>query len=505
MKHKIIFFIICFWGAAGQLSHSAEIPISEATAECLVCHEIIHPGIVEDWRKSNHANITPKQAIAVGGLARKISSTSVAEKLQGNVVGCAECHTLRPDAHADTFEHNGYRVHIVVSPNDCQTCHAEESNQFKNNLMSHAYGNLTDNPVYQALEHSILAQTTRKDGLVVLNQADTKTKEEACYYCHGTKLEVIGSETRETEIAGELTFPRIKGWPNQGVGRINLDGSRGSCSACHTRHTFSIEMARKPYTCKECHIGPDVPVVKVYESSKHGNIFSAMNKSWNFTAVPWTIGKDFSAPTCAVCHISLLVNTEGEVVAKRSHQMNNRIPWRLFGLIYAHPHPIDPNTSIIRNNDGLPLPTDFNGEFAKKYLINAEEQKSRKQSMQKICLNCHDQDWVDGHWERFKNTIQQTNSDTLTATNIMLEIWQNGLAQGLAQEGNPFDEFIEKKWSDTWLFYANTIRFASAMAGGGDYGVYANGRYHFIQSIMEMHDWLDIRKKDHSNDSSEKK
>ena len=28
-------------------------------------------------------------------------------------------------------------------------------------------------------------------------------------------------------------------WPNTGIGRINPDGSEGSCAACHARHTFS--------------------------------------------------------------------------------------------------------------------------------------------------------------------------------------------------------------------------------------------------------------------------
>ena len=28
-------------------------------------------------------------------------------------------------------------------------------------------------------------------------------------------------------------------WPNTGIGRLNLDGSLGSCSACHSRHDFS--------------------------------------------------------------------------------------------------------------------------------------------------------------------------------------------------------------------------------------------------------------------------
>ena len=225
--------------------------------------------------------------------------------------------------------------------------------------MSHAYKNLAGNNFYQLHQQTIIGATDKRLKRKSALPADEDTKAETCYYCHGTQLKVSGFEIRDTEDVGELEFPIIEGWPNQGVGRINLDGSRGSCSACHTRHTFSIEMARKPYTCQECHIGPDVPAYKIYAASKHGNIFAAMHKTWDFNAVPWTIGKDFTAPTCAACHISLLVDTDDEVVSKRTHQMNNRLPWRIFGLIYAHPHPQNPDTTIIRNKDGLPLPTDF--------------------------------------------------------------------------------------------------------------------------------------------------
>jgi len=59
--------------------------------------------------------------------------------------------------------------------------------------------------------------------------------------------------------------------------------------------------------------------------------------------------------------------------------------------------------------------------------------------------------------------------------------------------GSLFDEYIERRWSDTWLLYANNIRFASAMAGGGDYGVFEDGRYHLAKSIMEMKDWMKTR------------
>jgi hypothetical protein len=47
----------------------------------------------------------------------------------------------------------------------------------------------------------------------------------------------------------------------------------------------------------------------------------------------------------------------------------------------------------------------------------------------------------------------------------------------LAQRANIFDEEAERMWTSIWLFYANSTGFASAMAGGADYGVFANGHY----------------------------
>ena len=74
----------------------------------------------------------------------------------------------------------------------------------------------------------------------------------------------------------------------------------------------------------------------------------------------------------------------------------------------------------------------------------------------------------------------------------MEDIWQAGYADS---KSNLFDENNKKKWTDTWQFYANGIRFASAMAGGGDYGVYADGRYQLTQAILEMNDWLNLHKR----------
>ena len=481
-------------GSLGPVSMSIAAEVTEITNECLTCHEFTHPGIVESWKKSRHARTSPAEAVKKPKLERRVSSNTIPDGLQNRVVGCYECHSLRTDQHKDSFEHNGYTIQIVVSPDDCAVCHAEERRQYQDNTMAFAHANLVDNALYQDLITSINGTYTKEDQALVVKAPNAQTNDEACLYCHGTAVTVQGTKTKETDF-GEMSFPALTGWPNQGVGRINPDGSKGACTPCHTRHEFSITMARKPATCSECHVGPDVPAYKVYQASKHGNIYAASQSEWDFDAVPWRIGKDFSAPTCAACHASLLVDATGEMLVERSHSYRDRLPWRIFGLIYAHPHAASPDLSIIKNSAGIPLPTELSGEPVSAYLINEAEQVERKDQMQRACHACHSSQWVDGHWARFENTIATTNSMTRTGTHIMATIWEKGYAQGLLQQQSIFDEAVERTWSSLWLYYANTVRFASAMAGGGDYGVFANGRYFMSGVVLELKDWLDARER----------
>jgi hydroxylamine dehydrogenase len=482
---------VLIWAPAAV---GGDVPLSGETESCLECHRTIHPGIVADWEKSRMSKVTPAQALKKTELERRISVEKAPGGLADVVVGCAECHTLSSDTHEDSFEHQGFRVHTVVTPRDCAACHAVEAEQYTGNLMSHAYGNLNHNPVHHDLMVSANGVQIFEDGKTVVKEPDPDTNADSCNYCHGTKVGVKGFRTKETDF-GEVELPILEGWPNQGVGRINPDASKGSCAACHTRHQFAIETARKPYTCAECHKGPDVPAYKVYTVSKHGNIYSSLGDAWEFSSVPWKVGKDFSAPTCASCHVSLVVSDEGEVVAKRTHQMNDRLSWRIFGLIYAHPHPKLPDTTIIKNKAGLPLPTELTGEPVTGYLIDADEQGRRRAAMQKVCLSCHSQGWVTGQFHRFETTIENANRMTLTATMVLLSAWEKGAAKGLAQGDSIFNEAIEKKWVEQWLFFANSTRYASAMAGA-DYGAFANGRWYMAKNIQEMVDWLGFKLKD---------
>ncbi len=480
--------IVCLPATASLADDNAQAPLSAETEECVGCHISVTPGIVKDWMASRHFRTTPAQALQLPELQRRISVAQVPDRLAGVAVGCYECHSRNPDRHTDNFEHMGYRINVVVSPNDCSTCHSVEAREYSGSKKANAHGNLMDNPLYMTLAHEILGEKTLKDGRIVSGEATDMTLRETCLGCHGSRVEVRGMKTVSTAF-DDIEVPDLTNWPNQGVGRINPDGSIGACTACHPRHQFSIEVARKPYTCAQCHLEPDVPAWNVYKESKHGNIFLSNWKDWDFSAVPWVLGEDFQAPTCATCHNSLVTNPDGEILARRTHDFGARLWVRLFSLIYSHPQPREGNVTIIRNADGLPLPTTFAGQPASDYLISEPVQEKRKGMMKAVCNGCHSTDWINGHFEKLDNTIAEVDRMILTSTELMSEAWD----RGLEDRGNPFDETIEKMWLRQWLFYGNSIKYSSAMTGAPDYASFKNGWWEMSKNLDEMRDMMKIK------------
>jgi hypothetical protein len=479
--------------------------LSPQTQACIACHIKVTPGIVEDWRISRHSFTTPEKALTKPALQRRISAETVPSELKEYAIGCHECHSLNPDRHQDNFQHMGYRINVVVSPNDCSTCHPVEVKQYTASKKGQAWKNIMSNPVY----HTLVAAT---DGLkkvennrITMIEPSPQTLQETCLGCHGTRVEVKGmKKVYSGSTWGEVTVPDLTNWPSQGVGRENPDGSIGACTSCHPRHSFSIKVARKPYTCGQCHLDPDVPAYNVYKESKHGSLYESLEDTWNFEAVPWTIGKDFTAPTCATCHNSLLTAPDGTVIAERTHDFGARLWVRLFGLIYAHPQPKDGNTTIIRNKDGLPLPTTFLNEPATDYLIDRAEQDKRYDIMKNVCRGCHSTRWTADHFAKMDNTVRETNDMTLAATKLMTEAWD----KGIEDRANPFDEQIEKLWIKQWLFYANSVRYASAMTGAPDYAAFKNGWWELSDNLQKMRDTIDLKeqlKKIHQPLKPEKK
>lgn len=465
------------WSTMGLL-WAAEPPLSSETEECVFCHEMVTPGLVADWRASRHSRVTPSAALGQAAAERRVSAEEVPAPMSDVVVGCYECHGQNADAHPDSFDHEGYRIHVIVTPKDCQTCHPVEVEQYSRSKHAHAWGNIRLNPLYHQMMRTV---GNPEEPVEAAPHLAATPDTEVCYDCHGTKVEVQGMRTRELLDGSEIEVPKLLRWPNHGVGRVNPDGSLGACTACHPRHSFAIEIARKPRTCAQCHLAPDTPAWEVYRESKHGNIALSMGEEWNWGAVPWVPGRDFKAPTCATCHASALADTDGTVLVERTHDFGSRLWVRLFGLPYAHPQPKTGATDGIRNAEGQPLPTTFAGEPASEYLLTAEEQKIRRDEITKVCVLCHNTDYAQSFLERLEAEIERTNEMTRRATALLQRIWK----AGGADPANPFDELAEMKWVENWLFYATSIRYARAM-GGPDHAGFKNGWWALHRNLLEL-------------------
>ena len=237
----------------------------------------------------------------------------------------------RKGSHKDNFEHFGQSINLVVSPNDCATCHETEVKEYQHSKKGYALDILRKNPVYSKLVNTYTSMQTLNDKNELESSVLSHSKNESCYACHGTEIGVKGLKKIETDL-GEIEVPELTNWPNTGVGRINPDGSFGACTSCHPRHNFSIEIARKPSTCGQCHLEPDVPAYNVYKESKHGTISENYENKFDFNAVPWVAGRDFTSPTCATCHNSLIADAQGNIIAKRTHDFGERLWVRTFRL-----------------------------------------------------------------------------------------------------------------------------------------------------------------------------
>ena len=206
--------------------------LSDKSRECVDCHKKETPALYQQWGSSKH--------------------------YRGNV-GCYECHTAEK-GDKDAFMHYEMLISTIVSPKDCSRCHEKEVREFLGSHHSKAgriLGSL-DNVLAEVVEGNRGLKTTG------FEQGVSAAAVNGCWQCHGSEVKVIGD--------GKLD-PAT--WPNTGIGRLNPDGTEGSCAACHSRHSFSVEQARHPDTCGKCHMGPDHPQKEIYEESKHGIAFFA--------------------------------------------------------------------------------------------------------------------------------------------------------------------------------------------------------------------------------------
>jgi hypothetical protein len=310
-----------------------------------------------------------------------------------NGVECLACHEAE-SADPDAWQHEGYNIAVIVTPKDCGNCHEQEWQQFDRSHHSKA--------------GEILGSLDNVLGEVVEGVPATIS---GCKQCHGGQVKMLDNGR-----------PDPTTWPNTGIGRLNVDGGKGSCSACHSRHYFSAKVARNPENCAKCHLGPDHPQAEIYAESKHGIAFRANIDRMALERETWVVGKDYSAaPTCATCHLSA---TKDLPV---THDPGKRISWTLRPIISQR----------------------------------QENWEQKRAKMQKVCHSCHSPQFVNYFYQQYDNVVDLYNTKfSEPADQIMKKLISAKLVTT-----TPFDDEIEWTFYYLWHHEGRRARMGASMMG----------------------------------------
>ena len=362
-----------------------EFQYVKASGKCVECHRRETGSIVHQFEMSKHASAN---------------------------LNCLDCHQALDGQQI--ISHKGFSITKDVTAKNCASCHKTEYDQFSRSR--HAA------PAWAAVrgEQDFTVEQIRYSeqyhpGTVIrpsnaLSLVENKgTVEKGCMGCHS-------------------------------IGQPNLDGSIGSCTECHSKHNPSIEMARKPTTCAQCHMGPDHSQFEIYSESKHGAMLSAHNDKINYGASSKKLTtKDFFVPTCATCHMSGL---EG---MKVTHDTTERLSLFLYAPVSEkRPH----------------------------------FQQGRDQ-MKEVCLKCHTQNNVDKFYQQGDLVVLETNKTVKEANTIIAELKNDGVI-----DKKPFNEEIEFLAFDLWHYYGRTAKHGAFM-GGADF-VQWHGNYELIHKMVKL-------------------
>ena len=384
--------------AAAILSVSLADTDPKIAGKCMTCHKEVSRGLYNQWYNSLHA---------------------------GHSVTCIECHGAQKGDN-DAFMHEGALIATLVTPKDCGQCHAKEAAEVENSY--HATAGLILESADAYMAHVAGGEPVAIQG---------------CESCHGAKIKI--DQTSPNKL-------HRKSWPNSGIGRLNPDGSKGSCNACHTRHAFSKAQARQPESCSKCHLGPDHPQKEVYEESKHGNAYYTNIDKMNIEADRWIVGEDyFTAPTCGTCHLSATKDM------KLTHDVGQRISWTL-----------RPPVS--------------------KY---KDDWMAKRDNMKKVCINCHGKTFIDGHYYQFDALVNLYNEKfAKPAGEIINMIKENKLMENPAA----FSNKIEWTYWELWHHEGRRTRHGSAMMGP-DYtwwhGIYDVAQHFYFKFLPEAREYND--------------
>ena len=365
-----------------------------ASGKCAECHARLQYSVVHEYEMSAHAK---------------------------KGVTCLECH--QPTENQQKKDHHGFVISTKLTAGNCRSCHEGIYQEFLHSR--HAapswaaiYGEKGLSPEQVAFSEQFQPGGTKRPPHPFVNVEGGSAMVSGCEQCHA-------------------------------VGKPNDDGTIGSCTNCHSRHTSSVALARRPSTCGQCHMGPDHSQIEIYDESKHGVMFAAQERLLKLDANPKTLStRDMFVPTCATCHMS------GINGLKVTHDPSDRLGWYLANPV---------------------------SEKRPNYL-------RAQTNMKQVCAQCHTQPLIDRVYSQAEQVVAGTNGKVLAAKDIVDGLHKDGLLTG-----PPFSNPIDFTYFDLWHYDGRTSKHAAFM-GGADF-VQWHGNYGLLQKTVQLkHDAEELRR-----------
>jgi len=457
----VLVFAMLLQGQAPRAAEPSEAIITETNKACVACHQLRSPALVMQWKASGHARFG---------------------------VGCLDCHTADA-ADVDAWQHNGVWVSALVTPLDCARCHSDEYDQFKGSHHAKA------GEILASLDN-VLAE---KAAGLPDNKADAVN---GCWQCHGTIIKFLYDEQGEIRREGPEQKPVIDPttWPNSGMGRLNPDGSKGSCHACHSRHSFEAKLSRSPENCGKCHMGPDHPQIEIYNESKHGIAFYANRDQMALDQDgDWVLGRDYAAaPTCATCHISSYMTPDGKV-ATNSHDVGQRISWTLRPVVstklnmvvyddgYKEDYPEGKELpgvgETVQTSEKVVENFELVTKTVPRTVADVITWEQRRAKMKAGCLNCHNDTYVDNFYIQFDSLVELYNEKFARPAQQWMDLLKD---DGVLNPDAPFEHEVQWVFWELWHHEGRRARHGASMMGP-DYthwhGMYEVSKHYYTEFL----------------------
>jgi hypothetical protein len=367
-----------------------------ASGKCAECHARLQYSVVHEYEMSAHAR---------------------------KGVNCLDCH--QPATGQEKVDHHGFTISKHLTAGNCRSCHENIYQEFLRSRhaapsWAAVFGAAGLSKEQVAFSEQFQPGATNRAPNPLVTPEGHPAVNSGCEQCHA-------------------------------VGKPNDDGTIGSCTQCHSRHTSSVEFARLPTTCAQCHMGPDHSQIEIYNESKHGIMFSAQRNLLKLDADPRTLTtRDMFIPTCATCHMS------GINGLKVTHNPSDRLSWYL----------------------------------ADKITTRRPNYQQAAINMKQVCTQCHTQGIIDRVYQQADAIVAQTNDKVKVAQDIM-----DGLHKDGTLSGAPFTQPIDFTFFNLWHYDGRTSKHGAFM-GGADF-VQWHGNYELFAKTVELQHEADALRKEH--------